>query len=255
MNTPGQNDGFALRFYSFARHQFGDELQNDFPRLRSIKGTKALFVIDVFQALGKEERRHLMESCLRRAHGQACALLNENLSETQRERLKSFDELRLATSGQWKYVSLKSKRGYRTLFRSQNRPLPPEATDADFLDDAPAKIDRKIFFRELKARIAGSFGEKPTNCGVGEWLLWASIGECSVALDLDFGGQSAQLRYTQKIRSELFGDFSELSIGHWLGVGELAWDLCTVNDSASVAASVADLANEFVVNVPEFLGS
>ena len=205
-----------------------------------------MFVVDLFRSLPIGERTLLMDSLLLRAHPEASALAGEVLTTRHLEFLKMFDERRLATSGQWKYIPLRFKRGYRKLFNAQGRPLPPEASEGDFCDELPAKIDRRVLFNELKSKLDAGVWSKLMNCGAGEWQCSALVRGTSVSLNLDFGGSSDQLGYWHDVG----GVARFLSIGQWLGVGSLAWDLCTVRDSAAVANAVGNLVNEFIENVP-----
>ncbi len=231
----------SVNLYEFARRQFRDELRNDFPRLRSIHGTRALFVTDFFRRLNAADRERLMEACLSRAHQEIAAKL-EPLSQGQVELLRMFDEATLSAGANWKYIPIRSKRKYRDVFSAQGRSLPPEAGDSDFGDEFPAKLDRRTFFVEL-THVLSHHWSKPMNRGAGEWELTARVGERMTSLNLDFGGTSDQLSYWHNVgpNSARF-----LSIGRWLGVGGLSWDLCTSADSKSVADSVAELTNEFV---------
>lgn len=243
MFTSFPSDDFAVRLYGFARNQFLDELEKDFPRLRAIKGTRAAFVVDSFQFWPVEERIILMDAFLLRAHPQARAVLDLELKPRHLQVLQKLDEMSLAAGGQWKYIPLRSKRSYRKMFNSQGRPMPADAQGFDFRDGSPARIDPKEFFKKLSERLSMPRWGKPALVGAKEWQISTLAAGRSVVLNLDFGGQSSQLGYWYNIDGE-WARF--LSIGRWLGVGEIDWDLCTIEDSGSVGAVLAKLTQEFL---------
>jgi hypothetical protein len=238
------SETLALHLYEFARQQFRDELHNGLRRLRSIRGTRALFVVDFFSELNITDRQTLSEACLHRAHP-SVPFEPETLTSAHHELLKRFDDASLSTGANWKYIPIRSKRKYRDMFCAQGRALPPEAVDADFADDLPARLDRRVFFNELKTKITASWN-KPVHRGPGEWELSVRLGEVTITLNLDFGGNSDQLNYCHDIGPD---SARFLSIGRWLGVRTLSWDLCTSADSQSVADSVSKLADEFLDGV------
>lgn len=231
---------FATQFYRFAKKQFEDEISEDFPRLRSVLGSHSRFTIDTFDSLIGDERRLLMEGCLRRAHPSACAALDEPLKQEHIRLLNRLDEARVASGGEWRYIPLRSRRRYSRLFAAQGRVLPVEASEAS-IDNRPARLNQAEVFGELKVNLTRNLWHGPSNWGAGEWEFVAHIHGVRATLNLDFGTAAAQLVYWH----DVCGVQENLSIGKWLGVGDVAWDLCTIDDSKRTGQALASLVNEF----------
>lgn len=246
---------FSVRLYRFAVKDFACEISNSFRLLRSIKGTEAIKTVDIFESLGSDEKQRLSSALLKRSHPRAVEVSGETLDQAENDILQKFDALRLKLGEEWKYLPVSSKRDFKRLFQRQNRPLPPEAlTDPD-LDGAKSnQLKKGEFLKLLKAEMPPVFKDKPIRCGANEWKFIGHWNGWTVNTHIDIGGRFHQLRYSHEIFWPSTPPLIRfLSIGGWLGLGDIGWDNLTEPDSKGAIESLSKLCKHFMDIVPELL--
>jgi hypothetical protein len=225
---------FEERIYLWSKELLKQEISENFPLLRSVKGTLAQHYLRILKQLEDHQ-----------AYSMAYALLRRG---KRKEILDKWDDS--FTNEDQKYVDL-----YLRLLQVEDH--------KDTMQNWPfsyymqkKKFNRKIFRKRIRESLEPVLGNDFENWGGGNWRYCTNIGMWKVITWIDTGGKFDCLFYSHSIEASNTIDICEsTSLFRWFGIagGGTEWDYLEDEDAESVAFSLAKIIDLFVKTAPKLL--
>jgi hypothetical protein len=246
----------STQIHQFLIDEFSSEVSHGLPRLKKIPDTSVQGFLLYFSELEPMDQRALIEVLTRRSihfffPQDAASIYSETDGDLHYQRYhdawRERPEMRPEGARALKTIASLWKKG---LF-PPGVPAPPSGylEMAESIEPARAAQIRKSV-KNLFAQIGIGQVE---NLGGGEWLYEGQIGTSPVAVTIDYGGMTAQLRYEVDLDcSSRALSFKGISFERLLGVGLGDWDLLTVNNLDEKVRLLGDLV-AYIAALPERL--
>jgi hypothetical protein len=225
MDAEAARRELAVRLFRWALEEWDRELQQGFPLLRSVRGNAASKTIELFRLLDVDRRIHLARAMTKRFHKDACAHLDETITEEESRLLRWADETRVSS------VDHRAP-------TSHDRAL------------------RKTVITRLKSEL--QFLGVPESLGrPTEWRYVTPSGAWRVVTYVDAAGRFGDCSYSHTLESLAGLPINQyLSLLSWLGISSQSnWRVGNQEEAADAAVTIARLCRYFLDATPDLLVS
>lgn len=233
-------DQFTQLYYQWSLDQAVKESDSGFPMLSGVRSSHIFKFFEFAETLNREDQKTLSVALVKRFHVRAGQLGLFSISESEKRLLQAFEMQGYTTneSGKLAMLPFASEREHRTKSLLES--------------DKNIRPDRKAVKKIVKQRFKGSDYVMTTEDG--EIRLQAHAGEWTLRTVIDFGhtwGPTISYGHSLQHSSGLILQ-PEIHICGWMGIaGMTQWDLYTKDETETVAESIINLIDWFLMRWSE----
>jgi hypothetical protein len=247
MNWNQTVEEFQIRYYYWAFEDFKREIKNDFPFLRAFNSGPAWAAMSIISSLEFDDRILFAKALTKRFHPQAVELLEESMTETEKEICKEFRDKILTNSPRELAHIEKSVR----------------KTSHEY-------VSRSKLRRFIKHELTG-LNMKEGDDELGAILRYETrINSWDILTDIDISGTHSRLIYHHTIlaaerpqivrlksgqeKSIFIPLAKSISLNSWFGISsQTEWAYLSEIEAKQATKCLADLCSHFIKNAKMLL--
>lgn len=233
MNIIETQSKFEERFYLWSKELLKQEISENLPILRSVKGTLARHYLNILEQLDKHQAYKMAYALMRRG--------------TRKEILDKWDDS--FTSEDQEYVDLWLK-----MMNIEDRKDVMKMSPIEYMQRR--RFNSKVLRKHVKTALEPVLGGNYENWGGGTWRYCTNIGTWKVITWINTNKQ-CRLSYDQSIEISNVTRLCEggLTILHWFGIANsfTDWNELEDEDFESAAFSLAKIIELFIKAAPKLL--
>jgi len=241
MGRSGNLDDLHEKLSAFVKREVDRESQNGFSRLASIPDSSVQATLDLWRRLGEADRAQCLDALAVRG-ARLCGLVREPAPQSTHPFERRLDDERNALRFTPRFMGVPLLRAAVSQYKIDKARGISSSISEDLF--AYAASIRSVKAPELRKSVKAAFATlgltEVEKQGGGEFLYRCQFDGLDVAIAIDYGGRTAQLRYGVSPGPTDPTSQTGLSLERTLGIGLGWWDLICEETLGASMRSLCD---------------